>query len=103
MAQKASTLTVKSSSFGVTTEDVEDIEVREFLTDASRVTISVGHTANLGDFASIRADVTVSIPCYVEEVKQVTRKAEAYAVSVLNKTLQDLESKMHVIKKRTKA
>ena len=46
----------------------ETLEVHKFQTCPAMVSITLGGTVNLGDYQSSRFSVTVSKPCYSEEV-----------------------------------
>lgn len=73
-------LTVMSSSFGTETEDRKVLDVHEFKTDPAYVRVSAGVTKATAPYESLRVDVAVTIPCYVEEIEDVKNKA-AEAVS----------------------
>lgn len=46
----------------------EELTVRLFATEPAKVSVSNGLTLNLGNFESARLDVSVSVPCYREEI-----------------------------------
>lgn len=46
----------------------ELLEVRRFLTEPAKVSVSKGLTLNLGNYESARVEVSVVIPCYREEL-----------------------------------
>ena len=58
-----------------TTED--RLEVHKFVTKPASVRVAVGGTFNLGNFESLRYDVTVELPCYREEVEATYDEALA--------------------------
>lgn len=45
-----------------------DLEVRTFATEPAYVRVSSGMTQNMGNYESLRVDVAVTLPCYVEEI-----------------------------------
>jgi len=49
----------------------EEIEITPFVTEPAKIAVSKGLTLNLGNYRSARIDVSVAIPCYVEEVGEV--------------------------------
>lgn len=49
-------------------EDAEEIEVQEFQTDPAYVTVKAGLTKQIRDYESLRVDVSLSVPCYLEDV-----------------------------------
>lgn len=66
--QAESRLTVRVTSVGNETESKETISVQKFETDPAYVRVNAGVTKNIGDYESLRVDVSVSVPCYKEEV-----------------------------------
>lgn len=52
--------------------DEKMIRVGVFQTASARVSINKGLTLNLGNYESARVSVGFDMPCYVEEVKEVT-------------------------------
>ena len=63
-----SRLTVRVTSVGEEEESKETISVQKFETDPAYVRVNAGTTKNLGDYESLRVDVSVSVPCYKEEI-----------------------------------
>jgi len=53
----------------------ETLAVHSFVTAPASVSVEMGMTINLGNFESARVTVSVSVPCYKEEVES----AHAYA------------------------
>mgnify|MGYP000843960957 FL=1 len=65
-------LTVTASRAGVPDEEkIKVIEVRSFVTDTANVRVSAGVTKNLTNYEFLRVDVSISAPCYVEEIEEV--------------------------------
>lgn len=62
-------------------EDEEALTVRQFATQPAQVGILYNSTINLGDYESAKVGVTVTVPCYLEEIDAAldfaTSKAEA--------------------------
>lgn len=52
--------------------EVREIEVRRFETEPAYVRINAGVTKNLGNYESFRVDVSITMPCYVEELEGMT-------------------------------
>lgn len=59
-------------------EELDDhiLKVGEFRTAPAKVLVSKGLTINLGNYESARVTIGVELPCYVEEVAEVTDRAE---------------------------
>ena len=72
---KESTLSVRRSSFGTVNESEEVLEVRNFETTPAMVSIGMKRVISLGDYNSVHLEVKVEVPCYVEEVSAVTKRA----------------------------
>lgn len=63
----------------------ETIAVRKFVTQPAIVGLKLGLTRDQGGFESARVDVSLSIPCYVEEISDASRLVEKFVtVKLLN-------------------
>ena len=62
-----------------------------FKTEPAYVRVSAGKTCNLGNYESLRVDVAITMPCYIEEVittqKQVADMVAAMLETELNSYL----------------
>ena len=76
------TLVVTSTYGGEERNRTEKLEVRKFLAEPAYVRVNVGMTKNMGNYESLRLDVSLSVPCYTEEIDQVFHSV-ADRVSVL--------------------
>ena len=74
-------MTVSSTLMGKTTKKGEPITVRPFVTTPAQVEVHKGAWFPTGDMAGAKVDITVRMPCYVEEISsvfiQVNRLVEA--------------------------
>lgn len=59
---------VSSTVMGKTTKKGEPIKVRPFVTTPAQVEVHMGAWFPTGDMAGAKVDVTVRMPCYVEEI-----------------------------------
>lgn len=84
----AGSVRVTSSAFNVDDEERRDIEIVPFLTEPAYVRINAGTTKNLGNYESLRVDVSVTIPCYVEEITEVTARVSDEVAALLNDELR---------------
>jgi hypothetical protein len=50
-------------------DEIRETEVHIFETEPAYVRVNGGTTKNLGNFESLRVDVSISVPCYVEDVE----------------------------------
>ena len=62
-------------------QDEEEIEVRGFLVEPARVGVELSRTINFGHntFESARVGVTISVPCYREEIEDAYTYAKEFA------------------------
>lgn len=65
---------VMSSGFGIAQEDRQEIEVEPFEVEPAYVRINVGQTISTGNYESLRVDVAITLPCYAEEVAEVSER-----------------------------
>lgn len=52
-------------------ENREVIEVREFATNPAYIKVQAGVTKSLGNYEFLRVDISLSVPCYTEEIDAV--------------------------------
>lgn len=60
-------------------EEADVVEVRSFVTEPAVVSVEFGRTLNMGNYESIRYAVSVTLPCYVEELEPAYARARAWA------------------------
>jgi len=60
------------------TRATEVVEVREFTMRPAVVRRSFGVTLNQGNYESARADVSVEVPCYIEDVERADEWAKQF-------------------------
>jgi hypothetical protein len=49
----------------------EKLKVRKFLVEPAYVRVNAGMTKNMGNYESLRIDVSITVPCYTEEIDKV--------------------------------
>ena len=59
----------------------ELIEVRKFVTAPAHASVNLSRTFNLGDFNSVKFGVSVTIPCYKEEMDNGFDEAQTIAMA----------------------
>jgi hypothetical protein len=64
-------------------DDDKLLEVQEFEVEPAFVRAGYGVTINLGNYESARCDVSVTLPCYKEEVKEAVEEAWGIAEEAL--------------------
>jgi len=60
------------------TDEIEEVGVLRFETDPSHVEVGWGFTLNLGNYESVRMDVRIAVPCYLEDVDNAYEWARAW-------------------------
>lgn len=66
-------------------ESEDIIAVHKFTTEPAKVMVDYALTINLGNFESAKIGVSVTVPCYVEEVDRAYEFAQAWAEERLTK------------------
>ena len=66
---------VHSTYLGQENQERKIIAVKTFAVEPAHVRVNKGFTANMGDYESLRVDVSVTIPCYAEEIEEVVQEA----------------------------
>jgi len=65
------TLYVTSTYGGEEHNRTEKLKVRKFLVEPAYVRVNAGMTKNMGNYESLRIDVSLTVPCYTEEITKV--------------------------------
>lgn len=81
---------VRDGKVESTRERTEKIQIRPFVTDTANVSVKLGVTMNMGDYSSARADVMLSVPCYVEEMVSVYRQIREIASGLVSEEIDRL-------------
>jgi hypothetical protein len=81
---QSSILKVFTSNLGVEGERQEVIAVRKFEVEPAYVRVNAGVTKNMGNYESLRIDVSLSVPCYVEEMDTVFPKVADMVAAYLD-------------------
>jgi hypothetical protein len=96
-----STVTVRRQ-FVVQGEEQDDaeetdqvIDVHKFVTEPANIRFGLGVTMNMGNYESARVDISVSVPCYKEEM----REGYAYARQIAETVIADEKQKLKNAKK----
>lgn len=74
-------------------EDEEELDVRLFETEPAVIGYSGGQTVNLGNFESIRIDVNLRLPCYVEEIDSAYRWAQDWVGARIEEEIEKVKPK----------
>jgi len=60
---------VQRTYLGKNQEDVKDLEVHIFETQPAQVNITLGQTIPIRPYETVRVSVSITMPCYKEEVE----------------------------------
>lgn len=52
-------------------EETVEVEVHEFATEPAYIRVNAGVTKSLAPYESLRVDVSLSVPCYTEEIDSI--------------------------------
>jgi hypothetical protein len=72
-----------SSDFLVDEQDRRVLQVTPFEVEPAYVRASAGTTRNLGNYESLRVDVSVTVPCYTAEIEEVYDRAAGLVADLL--------------------
>lgn len=85
---------------GAPEQSDEVLEIHQFVTEPAQVKVALGMTVNLGNFEFVRADVSMTVPCYKEEADAAFEYARAW---VEKRTLEEAGTAEEFARKRTKS
>lgn len=60
-------------------------------TDGTRVTLSMGHTKNIGNFESVKVEVGVTIPCTMQGMDKAYKIANNWCDLKLTELINEVE------------
>ena len=75
----------------------EYIKVRVFATDTIRIGTKLGATINMDNYESMRVDVEVNMPCYIEEAKECFGQVARFAFQRLKEEVEGLKKDFSTI------
>ncbi len=84
---KQATINVTASGFGVDKNETKTISVVKFESEPAYVRANAGVTKSTGNYESLRVDISVSLPCYPEEVDEVLERVCDYVAVKLQSEL----------------
>lgn len=71
----------------------ETIEIHRFETEPAKVSVDRGLTINLGNYQSARIGVTISVPCYREDIDAAYRFAAQWVEARVSDEVDSIRSK----------
>lgn len=88
-AQGEATLGVKPKQGG---ETIEKSHTEPMHTDGTLVGFKMGYTKNLGNYESVRVEVSLTLPTYTENVEHAYKVAKEWADKKLTEAVEEIES-----------
>lgn len=82
---------VYSTYVGEESSNQETLEIKKFVTDPAYIRVNAGMTKNMGNYESLRLDVALTVPCYLEEIDDVFDQVADRAAMFLSKELEKYE------------
>lgn len=70
-------------------EKVIELAVEQFVTDVAFVRVNAGVTKNQGNYESLRIDVSITYPCYKEQVAEVFPRVAEMVAGYLDSELDN--------------
>lgn len=98
--QSKATITVRRTKIDNVLEDSfdeETITVRKFQTEPAYVSVRAGLTLNRGNYESLRLDIGVKIPCYVEEISEIEKQASDWVDVRMSEKLDEINAKRNIV------
>ncbi len=83
---------VRKTRLNQETTEEEYIAIRPFLTTPAQGELSAGRTINLGNYESAKVQVTITVPCYREEITSVLKVVEELCEAKLADKVDEIES-----------
>lgn len=64
-------MTVRRTALGEEEISDEILTVQKFEVEPAYVRVNAGVTKRIGEYESLRVDVSISVPCYKEEIEEI--------------------------------
>lgn len=84
-------LTVTTTALGEEKQTQDTIQVSRFMTEPAYVRASAGVTRNMGNYQSLRVDVSLTVPCYVEEIDAMFPMVADRVAALLDSEVKNYE------------
>lgn len=68
------------------------IAVKPFVVEPAYVNYSEGATINVGNYQSVRVDVGISLPCYIEEINDAFIKAKEIVGKRIDEEIEKIKN-----------
>lgn len=84
------TIEVTRTYIKQSTGNTEKIHIRPFVTSPCYITVKCGRTVNIGNFESVRLDVSLSAPSYKEELSSVYQQVKEFVFDRLGEEVNNV-------------
>lgn len=74
------------------TDEESFIDIRPFVTVPAQVTFMAARTLNLGNYESAKVSVSVTMPCYREEIFDALKRVETICETFLSEKVSEIDS-----------
>ena len=91
LEEKEALVTVSTTVLKQQTSKTKRIKIRPFVTAPATVSVKYGMTQGLPNYGSIRADVMISCPAYVEEIVEVYNQVREMVDELMEVELKRFE------------
>jgi len=81
-------VTVSSTVLDSKKTTQKKIPIRPFVTPTATVGVKFGATIPTADYANVKVDVFVSVPCYVEEIVDVFNQVRSLANELMTQEVE---------------
>ena len=91
-AQGEGTVTIKSKKTG--TEETKKSATEPVHTDGTLVGFKMGYTKNLGNYESVRVEVSLVLPTYIENVEKAYDVCKDWADKKLTEAVDEIDKEV---------
>ena len=78
---------IKDGAVVADTSKEKKLRARTFATQPASISYSFTRTKNLGNYESLKVGCMVTVPCYLEEIKEVAPEVESFTEGLIEKLL----------------
>lgn len=77
----------------------ERLKIRPFVTNPAHVSVKMGATIPTADYASVRLDIMLTVPCYVEEIVPVYKQTRQMVEDLIETEIDEIHTDLDREKK----
>lgn len=72
-------------------QSLKKIDIRPFVTSPAHVSVKMGATIPTADFANVRLDIMLTVPCYVEEMVDVYKQTREMVEDLITREVDEIQ------------